>query len=112
LQKDNEALKAAGINQVAISYDSIEVLKRFADKNEISYPMLSDTDSKLIDALGIRNKAMDGKKYGKNDLTGVPHPGTYVLDKDGVILGKLFLKAYSKRHDNEELITLLGEVVK
>ena len=112
LQKDDEALKAAGINQVAISYDSIEVLKRFADKNKISYPMLSDSGSTLIDAFGIRNKAMDGKMYGKNDLTGVPHPGTYVLSKDGVILGKLFMKKYQERHDNKELIKLVGEVVK
>lgn len=97
---------------VAISYDTIEILKRYSDKNEIAYLMLSDEGSKLIDGFGIRNKAMDGKKFGKNDLTGIPFPGTYVLDNDGVILGKLFLERYQERHGNEDLIKLVGEVVK
>ena len=97
---------------MAISYDSIEILKRFSDKNEIDYPMLSDEGSTLIDAFGIRNKAMDGRTFGKNDLTGVPHPGTYVLDSEGVILAKLFLERYQERHSNEALIELVAEVVK
>ncbi len=97
---------------MAISYDSIEILKRFSDKNEIDYPMLSDEGSKLIDAFGIRNKAMDGIKYGKNDLTGIPFPGTYVLDGDGVILGKLFLERYQERHSSEALIEMVSKVAK
>ena len=66
--------------------------------------MLSDQGSKTIDAYGIRNKDMDGKKYGKSDLTGVPHPGTYLLDKDGVVRAKLFLEKYQERHSTQALI--------
>jgi peroxiredoxin len=112
LQNDEKALKDAKINVVGISYDSIDVLKKYSDKNSLSYPLLSDEGSKVIDSLGIRNKMMDGKKYGPNDLTGVPHPGTYVLDKDGKILGKLFLKKYQERHSNEELLKLVAKVTK
>lgn len=97
---------------VAISYDPTEVLKRFSEKNEIEYPLLTDEGSKVIDAFGIRNTAMDGKMYGKNDLTGIPFPGSYVLDKDGVILGKIFLERYQERHATAALIELVGKVVK
>lgn len=112
MQSDSAKLKEANINLVGISYDSIDVLKGFAEKNEIDYPLLSDEGSKVIDSMGIRNKAMDGKQYGKNDLTGVPHPGTYVLSPEGVILGKLFLEKYQERHSTDELIKLVEEVRK
>lgn len=88
------------------------MLKSFSEKNEIEYPLLSDEGSKLIDAFGIRNKMMAGKTYGKNDLTGVPHPGSYVLDKDGKILAKLFLQKYQERHSTEELVKLVEDATK
>lgn len=47
---------------------------------------------------------MDGKKFGDNDLEGIPHPGTYILDKDGVVKAKLFLKKYQARHSIDELL--------
>lgn len=74
--------------------------------------MLSDEGSKTIDAFGIRNKQMDGKKFGKNDLTGIPHPGTYILSEDGTILGKIFLERYQERHATDELVKLVKEVTK
>ncbi len=89
---------------VAISYDPVETLKDFSDKKHLTIPLLSDEGSQTIDAYGIRNKAMDGKKFGDNDLSGIPHPGTYVLGKDGVVKAKLFLKKYQERHSPEELI--------
>ena len=57
---------------VGISYDSVDVLKGFADKRSIAFPLLSDADSKVIAAYAIRNKEMAGKKMGKVDLDGVP----------------------------------------
>jgi hypothetical protein len=34
----------------------------------------------------------------------VPYPGTFLIDKDGVIRAKLFLDGYRERHATEELI--------
>ena len=81
-------------------------MKQFADKNEISFPLLSDESSKTIDAYGIRNSAMDKNKR----LAGIPHPGTYVLDAEGVVIGKLFKEKYAERHANEDLIKLVEEL--
>ena len=110
MQKGIKDIEAAGIKVVAISYDPVETLNGYAEKNNISYLLLSDPGSKTIDAYGIRNTAMDGKKFGPNDLTGIPHPGTYILDKDGVIRAKLFLERYQVRHTSEQLIKAAKEV--
>lgn len=104
LQKDIERIKAAGIQLVAISYDAPEVLKKFAEDNRITYPLLSDPGSKTIDAYGIRNTQMNGVKLGGNDLTGIPHPGTYIIDKERIVRAKLFLKRYTERHATHELL--------
>lgn len=104
LHKDIDDIKAAGINLVGISYDSVEKLKAFSDRNKLSYPLLSDEGSVTIDAMGIRNKEMDGKKFGPNDLTGIPYPGTYILDKEGIVTAKIFLEGYTERHTTEALI--------
>ena len=97
-------MNEANINVVGISYDPVETLKGYSDKNSISFPLLSDAGSKTIDAYGIRNKQMDGRKFGPNDLSGIPHPGTYVLSKDGTVKAKLFLERYQERHTADELI--------
>ena len=75
LQADIEKIKASGIQVVGISYDPVPVLKKFSDGNKITFPLLSDPDSKTIDAYHIRNDAAKGKAVG------VPNPGTFIVDK-------------------------------
>jgi peroxiredoxin Q/BCP len=98
LQTDKKAIDDAGIQLIGISYDSPEKLKKFSDRSKIAFPLLSDTDSKTIDAYHIRNNAAKGKSVG------VPEPGTFILDQAGVIRAKLFLEGYRERHSTEELI--------
>ena len=89
---------------VGVSYDSVEVLKTFADKQKITFPLLSDPESKTIIAYALKNKETAGKKFGKVELDGVPYPGTYLVDKDGVVRAKLFVDGYKERHSVEELV--------
>ena len=104
MQEDLATVEATGVKVVGISYDSVEVLKGFADKQKITFPLLSDPDSKTIAAYALRNKETAGKKMGKIDLDGVPYPGTIVVDADGVIRAKLFVDGYRERHATEELV--------
>lgn len=83
---------------VGISYDDPAALKRFSDQAKISFPLLSDPESKTIEAYHIRNEAAKGKAEG------VPNPGTFLLDRDGVIRAKLFLEGYANRHTTEALV--------
>lgn len=98
MQADLKKLEDARIQVVGISYDAVDVLAKFSDSRKITYPLLSDPDSKTIRAYGILNKEAKGKQEG------IPYPGTFVIDKDGVIRAKLFVEGFTKRHSTEELI--------
>lgn len=81
------------IQPYAISYDPVETLKNFAEKHHITYPLLSDHNSTVIRAFGIFNAdvAPDKKSYG------VPHPGTYIVDAQGIVIDKSFHEHYAVR---------------
>jgi peroxiredoxin len=74
------------------------VLKRFTEQSMITFPLLSDPGSRTIDAYHVRNAAAEGKTQG------IPHPGTFILDRAGVIRAKLFLEGYRDRHTTEALV--------
>ncbi len=98
LQRDLKSIEDAGIQLVGISYDEPAALKRFADRMKITFPLLSDPESKTIDAYHIRNEAAKGRAEG------VPNPGTFILDREGMIRAKLFLEGYRERHTTDALI--------
>jgi len=98
LQADLKKIEAAGIQVVAISYDSVDVLATFSGKNKITFPLLSDAGSKTIKAYGILNKEAKGKTEG------IPYPGTVIIDHQGMIRAKLFLNGYKERHSTDALI--------
>jgi peroxiredoxin len=104
LQKDLKKIEDSGVKVVGVSYDSVEVLKGFADKQKITFPLLSDPDSKVIAAYALKNKETAGKKFGTVDLDGVPYPGTLLIDRDGVIRAKLFVDGYKDRHSIDDLV--------
>ncbi len=98
MQRDLKSIEEAGVQVVGISYDDTKVLKTFSDRMKIAFPLLSDPGSQTIEAYHIRNEAARGKAEG------VPHPGTFILDREGVIRAKLFLEGYRDRHTSEALI--------
>ena len=105
LQKELQTVSDAAIQVVAVSYDSPKVLKTFAQENEIKFPLLSDADSKVIDAFGVRNKQYE--PGSKKD--GIPHPGTFVIDSRGIVRAKLFY-GIVRRHSPDELLEAAGKL--
>jgi peroxiredoxin len=83
---------------VAVSYDDAKALAAFADKKHIDFPLLSDPGSKTIEAYGVLDADAQGPAKG------IPHPGTFVLDKDGVVRAKLFKEGYKERASTAELL--------
>jgi peroxiredoxin len=86
-------LDARGFKLVALSYDSVETLAKFAKSSKITYTLLSDPRSAVIDAFGIRNMDVAGNKR----MDGIPHPAIYIISADGMILDKLHEESYRKR---------------
>jgi peroxiredoxin Q/BCP len=74
------ALQADGYDIVGISPDSPEKLRKFADKESLDYPLLSDGDKAVMDAYGAYGeKSLYGKK-----VTGVIR-STIVVDTDQTV---------------------------
>ncbi|MGK0189698.1 MAG: peroxiredoxin [Verrucomicrobiales bacterium] len=92
LQAKITDFESAGVQVVGISYDSTEILKKFAAKQKITFPLLSDPESKVINAFHIVNEKAPSK------WNGIPHPGTFIIDQKGTIRSKFFLESYRKRH--------------
>ena len=100
--------EANGIKLYAVSYDDQETLSQFAEKQHIPFPLLSDLDSEVIRQYGILNT-----EVSKSDafLYGIPFPGTYVCDEDGVVTAKFFHDTYKKRDSAEIYIdAALGRI--
>ncbi len=95
-------LEANGIALFAISYDSVEILRGFADKHDIRFPLLSDEGSRVIRQLGLINERVqeDHAVYGIKPNprhVDLPYPGVFVLDEDGIIVHKRFHESYRER---------------
>ena len=84
----------------AISYDSVGALKSFADRQHITYPLLSDPDSKIIRAYDILNETTT-----PGTLTyGIPYPGVYIVDAQGTVLSKYFEDDYRDRVSTADIL--------
>ncbi len=101
LQDTLDELAEQGLGLVVISYDTPEVIRHFAERVGITYPLLADTDSKIIRAFDILNTNIpeDHEWYG------VPFPGTYVVDADGIIKAKYFEQDHRERYTADSILT-------
>ena len=87
LQSKIEAFAAAGIHVFSLSYDEQEALADFRDAYGITYTMLSDPESKVIRQFGILNTLI---REDDHPWFGIPFPGTYVVNREGLISHKFF----------------------
>ncbi len=94
LQRRYADIRKQGLGLIAISYDSPETLKTFADSRGITFPLLSDRDSAIIRTYGILN---GGEKPGSRSY-GIPHPGTFIVDRRGRVVSRFFEDAYQERY--------------
>jgi hypothetical protein len=104
LQDRYDDIRKQGLGLVAISYDPPETLRRFAASRSISFPLISDPGSVLIRAYGILNEA---EKPGARGY-GIPHPGTFIVDRKGVVVSRFFEDAYQERYSAASILSTLG----
>lgn len=93
MDRNLKELKKQGLGLAAVSYDSEAALRNFSSRKNIRFPLLSDTDSKVIREFGLLNEAV-----AKNTLFfGIPHPVTYIVDRKGKVKSKYFEDDYRQR---------------
>ena len=99
LNNQAERFTKLGYGIAAISYDNTDLLKKFAEQRNISYPLLSDQEVQTMSAYNIVNSeyAIGDEHYG------IPYPGVVVIDNNGKVIHKHFFKGYKKRVKFSEL---------
>ncbi len=94
--RDNyEALKAVGLVVVGVSKDNVKSHKKFADKFEIPFPLLSDEDGLLCEAYGVWMK----KKFMGREYMGIARM-SFLIDEKGDV-AKVYDEVKPKEHTQE-----------
>ncbi len=92
--------KKLKVQVLGISCDDSKSHKKFADKYELNFPLLADTDKKVVESYGVWvEKSMYGKKY-----MGIQRD-SFLIDPRGVVV-----KHYSKVKPQEHVAEVLEDV--
>jgi peroxiredoxin Q/BCP len=99
--RDNySGLLAKGIAVLGVSVDDEASHKKFVSKHNLPFPLLADTDHKLVEAYGVwAEKNMYGKKYMGINRT------TFLIDENGIITH--ILKKVDTKNATAQVLELL-----
>ncbi len=116
IAKAEPELARMGYQVLAISPDRPEELRKSAEKEKLSYTLLSDSEAELAKAFGVAFR-VDDETVEKYQGFGIdldrasgqshhllPVPAVYVVDKKGVIRFAHWNPDYKKRLTSEELL--------
>ena len=80
LQAHKEELAQAGYNIIGVSKDKQELQKKFADTHNLSFPLIADTETTLLQSLGCW-----GEKVACGRRTIGILRTAYLVNEDGII---------------------------
>ena len=101
--------EAAGAKLYVLSYDEADALADFKKAHGTTFTMLSDPDSEVIRSFGILNATIADDDH---PWYGIPYPGVYITDSEGIIVEKFFENNFTVRPGPEQLLAAVrGEEV-
>jgi peroxiredoxin Q/BCP len=92
LRDNHEALVARGYNVVGVSKDSAASHRKFREKYDLPFTLLSDTSTQMLQAFGAWGEK---KMYGKTVMGTIRK--TFIFDENG-ILTEIIEKVDTKNH--------------
>ncbi len=96
----NTLMQKRGIVVLGVSTDDVQSHQKFADKYQLPFPLLADTDTTVSQLYDVyKEKNLYGKKF-----MGV-NRSTFLIDKDGIVR-KVWHKVQPEEHANEVLETV------
>lgn len=98
LRDNYDSMLAKGYAVVGVSIQDEKSHKKFIEKYRLPFPLIADTDKKLVTELGVYGEK---KMYGK--VTTGTFRTTFVTDEDGVIQ-KIFTPKQIKVKEHAEQI--------
>ena len=108
LQTRTADLAKSGIGLAAVSYDAVPTLADFSKRRGITFPLLSDPASATIKRYGILNTTVPETNQ---QSYGIPFPGTFMLNTQGVVTSRFFEQAYQERSTVGSIMVRLGNSV-
>ncbi len=90
------------VELLAVSSDPPDKLRTMVERirakspGAVTYRLLSDADHRVIDRYGLRNEAAAKGRF-------IPHPTTYVLDKQGKVEWRFTEVNFRVRPSNEAI---------
>lgn len=97
LRDNYEGLLARGFKIIGVSADSAKSHQKFANKYHLPFPLIPDTDKKILNDYGVWGK----KKFLGKEYDGI-HRMTFIISEEGIIL-KIFDKVQTKDHSDQIL---------
>ena len=80
LRDNYSELRRQGYEVVGVSIDSAKSHLKFAEKNTLPFPLISDTDKQLVQAFGV---------WGEKKMAGRTYMGTYrttfIINEEGIV---------------------------
>ena len=80
LRDNYDALRAKGYAVIGVSIQDEKSHRKFIEKNGLPFPLIADTDLKLVEAFGV---------YGEKKMYGRTYMGTYrttfILNEYGIV---------------------------
>src|SRR5271155_4717698 len=99
LQRATGRFKEKGIGIVGVSYDSQEILKFFTERHAITYPLIADPKSEIIERFGVLNPTATGFTKGMS------YPGFVYVSTDGRVQETFFEEDIRTRFTGNNVLT-------
>ena len=99
-------IEKRGYHIAGLSYDTPEILQAFTVKRHLTYTLLSDPKSEVIDLYNLR----DPQYPPESRAYGVPRPIIFILDPAAMIKAKLYEESFKNRPPVTAVISKLDEL--
>lgn len=94
----DQQFRGLGAQQVGISRDSVDQQAKFAQHNEVYYPLLSDPDEVVVEAYGVKRRLLAKVLPVKRS--------TFVIGQDGTVLEVISSETDMRTHADRALAVL------
>ncbi|MBP3227817.1 MAG: thioredoxin-dependent thiol peroxidase [Bacteroidaceae bacterium] len=80
LRDHRDELRQAGYEVIGVSVQDEASHRKFIDKHALNFPLIADTDHKLVEAFGVwQEKSLYGRKFMGTMRT------TFLIDESGIV---------------------------
>ena len=102
LKEGYNDLQSAGLDVIGVSVDDEKSHQKFITKYELPFPLIADTDKKLVEAFGVwGEKKMYGRTYFGTYRT------TFIIDEEGKVEHIITPKSIKVKEHAAQLLKLV-----